>query len=123
MICEQERDSVKTIKGETVCSMHVSETEWDDADVVVPTREEVGYVKKEEINECEKCGEEILNMEQLHTVANKYRMIKNYHVKLSSWGLSLGVRIPKEMIQKYKLKNNDKLVLIAEKDGIKVVPA
>ena len=54
MICEQERDSVKVIKGEPVCSMHVSESEWDE--VEIPTKEEIGYKKEEKFNECEKCG-------------------------------------------------------------------
>mgnify|MGYP001598807037 CR=1 FL=1 len=28
---------------------------------------------------CDKCGEEILNMVQLHNVAEKYRLMKKYH--------------------------------------------
>jgi len=37
--------------------------------------------------------------------------------------VSLGVRIPKELAEKYKLKNNEELILIPDKDGIKMVPA
>lgn len=71
---------------------------------------------------CLKCGEEILNMDQLHKIADKYRTIKNYHVKLTKWGLSLGIRIPKEVVQKYKLKDNEEVIIIPEEQGIKVVP-
>ncbi len=53
---------------------------------------------------CKKCGEEIVDMKQLHKVAERYREIKMYHAKLSKWGLSLGVRIPKELVKQYKLK-------------------
>src|SRR3989344_5213982 len=72
---------------------------------------------------CTKCGEEVLNMEQLHNVANKYRVMKNYHVKLSKWGLSLGIRIPKEVVEKYKFKDNEEVIIIPEEQGIKIVPA
>lgn len=70
---------------------------------------------------CEKCGEEIVNMSQLHHVANKYRALKKYHVKLSKWGLSLGLRIPKEIVKKYNLKNSEEVSIIPEKDGIRIV--
>ncbi|MDO8643224.1 MAG: AbrB/MazE/SpoVT family DNA-binding domain-containing protein [Candidatus Woesearchaeota archaeon] len=72
---------------------------------------------------CARCGEGIVNMEQLHEVATIYRTLKKYHVKISKWGMSLGVRIPKELAEKYKLKNNEELILIPDKDGIKMVPA
>lgn len=71
---------------------------------------------------CVKCGEEVLNMEQLHNVANKYRVMKNYHVKLSKWGFSLGIRIPKEVVNKYKFKDNGEVIIIPDEHGIKVVP-
>lgn len=71
---------------------------------------------------CTKCGEEILNMQQLHNVANKYRTIKNYHVKLSKWGLSLGIRIPKQVVKKYRLRNNEEVIIIPEEQGIKILP-
>ena len=72
---------------------------------------------------CTKCGEEILNMNQLHNVAEKYRVMKNYHVKLTKWGLSLGLRIPKEIVEKFKLKNEEEVVLIPDEKGIKLIPA
>ena len=72
---------------------------------------------------CDECGEEILNMNQLHNVAEKYRIIKQYHARLSKWGLSLGIRIPKELVQKYKLKNEGEVAIIPEEKGIRIIPA
>ncbi|MAG19808.1 hypothetical protein CL618_00030 [archaeon] len=69
---------------------------------------------------CNNCGEEIVNMKQLHNVAEKYRIMRKYNVKLSKWGLSLGIRIPKELIDKYEFK--DEVSIIPEKKGILVVP-
>ena len=46
--------------------------------------------------------------------------MKRYNVKLSKWGLSTGVRIPRELVNKY---NFDKEVLIIpEKKGILIIP-
>lgn len=71
---------------------------------------------------CNKCGEEIVNMKQLHDVAKKYRVMKKYHVKLSKWGLSIGLRIPKELTTKYGLKDKEEVTIIPEKEGLKVIP-
>lgn len=70
---------------------------------------------------CKKCGEEIVDMKQLHEVAEKYRFMKKYHAKLTKWGLSLGVRIPKDLVRKYKFKNNKEVTIIPEEKGIKIV--
>jgi DNA-directed RNA polymerase subunit RPC12/RpoP len=72
---------------------------------------------------CSECGEEIVNMRQLHEVAEQYRAIKLYHAKVTRWGQSLGVRIPKELVTKYHFKANDEVVLIPEKNSIKILPA
>jgi DNA-directed RNA polymerase subunit RPC12/RpoP len=72
---------------------------------------------------CEKCGEEILNMEQLHNVAEKYRDLKKYHAKMSKWGQSLGIRIPKDLVKKYKFKNEKEVTILPEEKGIKIIPA
>ena len=72
---------------------------------------------------CRKCGEEIVDMKQLHQVAENYRTLRKYHVKLSNWGLSLGLRIPKDLVEKYKLKNEAEVAIIPEKDGIRIVTA
>jgi len=71
---------------------------------------------------CSKCGEEIVDMEQLHNVAQKYREIKKFNAKISRWGMSLGLRIPKELVEKYHFKNEEKVTLIPEEKGIKIIP-
>jgi hypothetical protein len=70
---------------------------------------------------CQKCGDEILDMTQLRQVALKYRQIKQ--TKLSRWGSSLGVRIPKELVTRYRLKDNLDVIIIPEEDGLRIVPA
>ncbi|MBI3052006.1 AbrB/MazE/SpoVT family DNA-binding domain-containing protein [Candidatus Woesearchaeota archaeon] len=72
---------------------------------------------------CNKCGEEMLNMSQLHNVAEKYREMKRFHAKISKWGMSLGLRIPKELVKRYRLKDEEEVTMIPEKEGIKIIPA
>lgn len=72
---------------------------------------------------CEKCGEEILDMNQLHNVAEKYRAMKRFNAKISKWGMSLGVRIPKELVKRYHLKNEEEVAIIPEEKGIRIIPA
>ena len=72
---------------------------------------------------CKKCGDEILDMKQLHQVAEQYRLLRKYQVKLSKWGLSLGLRIPKELVKKYNLKEEGEVSVIPEKKGIKIIPS
>lgn len=83
------------------------------------TPEGVGYF----YYKCKKCGEEIVDLKQLHQVAEEYRALKKYQVKLSKWGLSLGLRIPKELVTRYNLKENEEVAIIAEKKGIKIISA
>jgi len=70
---------------------------------------------------CTKCGEEFLDMKQLGDVAQKYREYKQMKAKLSTWGSSLGIRIPKELVQKYKLKPNNEVTFIPEEGSIKIL--
>ena len=67
-------------------------------------------------HKCGKCGEEIVDIKQLHNVAEKYRVMKRYRVKLSKWGLSLGVRIPKDLVNKYKLSDDKEVSIVPGKD-------
>lgn len=71
---------------------------------------------------CEKCGDEILDMNQLHNVADKYREMKRFHAKLTKWGLSLGLRIPKEVVKRYNLSAEEEVSIIPEKKGIRIIP-
>ncbi|MBU0472226.1 MAG: AbrB/MazE/SpoVT family DNA-binding domain-containing protein [Nanoarchaeota archaeon] len=70
---------------------------------------------------CMNCGEEILNMFQLHDLADKYREMKKYRAKLSRWGKSLGLRIPKDLEKEY-FSNHKEVNLIPEKGCIKIIP-
>lgn len=72
---------------------------------------------------CRKCAEEIVDMKQLRAVASEYRLIKKYHVKLSRWGLSLGMRIPKEVVKRYNLKSNEEVIIVPESEGLKIIPS
>jgi len=72
-------------------------------------------------SKCNNCGEEIVNLKQLHEVAQKYREMKKYSVKISKWGDSLAMRIPKELVKEYDLKNEKQITLIPEKRSIKII--
>ncbi len=72
---------------------------------------------------CEKCGEEILDMNQLHNIAEKYREMKRFNAKLSKWGMSLGLRIPKELVKRYKLKDDKEVAIIPEEKGMRIITA
>lgn len=49
--------------------------------------------------------------------------MKRFHAKISKWGMSLGLRIPKELATKYHLKDDKKVTIIPEKEGMKIIPA
>jgi DNA-directed RNA polymerase subunit RPC12/RpoP len=70
---------------------------------------------------CNSCGEEILDMKQLHSVAEQYRVMKKFNAKLSKWGLSVGLRIPKEILKRHNLKPNKDVFIIDEERGFRVV--
>jgi hypothetical protein len=72
---------------------------------------------------CSKCGEEIVDMKQLHNVAQKYREMKRFHAKISKWGMSLGLRIPKELVKKYRMNDKEEVTMVARKEGIMIIPA
>jgi len=71
-------------------------------------------------SKCGKCGEEIVDMKQLHSVAQQYREMKRYTAKISKWGESFAMRIPKELVERYHLKQKE-VTLIPEKKAIKIV--
>jgi hypothetical protein len=70
---------------------------------------------------CNKCGEEIVDMKQLHHIAEKYRIMKKYNAKLSKWGLSLGLRIPKDLVKEYGFSDDEEVTIIPEKRGILIL--
>jgi len=73
-----------------------------------------------EYHKC-RCGEGVLDMEQLHVAAEHYRKLKKHNAKLSRWGQSLGLRIPKELTEKYKLGPKSVVQIIEEEDGLKLI--
>jgi len=70
---------------------------------------------------CKKCKDEFLDMKQLHEVAELYRTRKKNTARLSQWGSSLGIRIPKELVKKYKLKAKNEVTFIPEEGSIKIL--
>lgn len=70
---------------------------------------------------CKKCKDEFLDMKQLHEVAEKYRELKRLNAKLSKWGVSLGVRIPKELVQRYNLKEKNEVTFVPEEGSIRII--
>ncbi|MEK6951915.1 MAG: hypothetical protein AABX29_02765 [Nanoarchaeota archaeon] len=72
---------------------------------------------------CPSCGEEIMNMKQLKSLANKYRKIrKAKEVIFSKWGNSIAVRIPSDIVEEYKIKSGKQGILTKDKEGIKIIP-
>ena len=69
------------------------------------------------------CGEEIVDMKQLQDVAQVYRAMKKYHAKISKWGMSLGLRIPKDLAEKYHFSQDKEVTLIPDEEGIKIIPS
>jgi hypothetical protein len=70
---------------------------------------------------CIKCSREVLDMEQLEELAEKYRKMKSVLAKVSKWGNALAVRIPKEIIIAKKIKVGDKFRIMEDKMGLKFV--
>lgn len=82
------------------------------------TPEEISY----HYFKCKRCGEEIVDMKQLHNVAQKYSQMKRFHAKISKWGMSLGLRIPKELVKRYNLRNEEEVTIVPGEKGIQIIP-
>lgn len=62
--------------------------------------------------QCSKCGEELLTMGQLKTLAGKYRQLRrSKETKITRWGNSLAVRIPQELARELGIHEGDAAVL------------
>ncbi|MAF36712.1 hypothetical protein CL622_06365 [archaeon] len=94
-----------------------SECEGEMVEKTKMTPDEISY----HYYRCTSCGEEIVDMKQLDQVADKYRVMKKYHATLNKWGLSLGLRIPKQLVEQYKFSEKEEVVIIPEKKGILIV--
>ena len=72
---------------------------------------------------CSSCGEEIMNMSQLRSLAGKYRKLrKAKEIIFAKWGNSIAVRIPSDMAEEYKIKSGKRGLITKDKEGIKIIP-
>jgi len=73
---------------------------------------------------CPRCGESITTLPQLHELATKYReeRKKMFKVTVSEWGGNVGIRIPRELAEKYSIDVGEKVLLLEEEQGIKMMP-
>ncbi len=77
-----------------------------------------------EFYRCLKCGEELLDMKQLGRLAKEYRKLrKAKEIQFSKWGNSIAVRIPKEIVDEYRIKPGREGLITKDKEGIKIIPA
>jgi len=82
-------------------------------------KDSVGF----EAYKCNACGEEIMNMKQLKSLANKYRKLrKAKEITFAKWGNSIAVRIPSEIVEEYSIKPGRQGLLTKEKEGIRIIP-
>jgi len=73
---------------------------------------------------CRSCGEELLDMEQLGTLAAKYRALKRAkEIKFQKWGNSIGVRIPKQLADELHIALGKKGLMLKEKNALKIIVA
>ena len=72
---------------------------------------------------CSSCGEELLDMNQLKSLAGRYRNLrKAKDITFAQWGNSIAVRIPRDIADEFKITSGKHGILKKEKDGIKIVP-
>lgn len=76
-----------------------------------------------EVYKCIKCGEELMNMKQLHKLAKKYRKFKKAEeITFAKWGNSIAVRIPKQFINNLHIKQGEQGLLLQEDKELKIIP-
>ena len=71
---------------------------------------------------CSGCGEELVNTAQLQEVMSKTADIKTYNAKITQWGQSLGIRIPKELVVQHNIASNEEVKIIPDGRGFRIVP-
>lgn len=72
---------------------------------------------------CSGCGIEMVSTDQLHEIAAKSRALKTYNAKITKWGESLGIRIPKELVTMHRITHDEEVTIIPEDAGFRIVPA
>ena len=69
------------------------------------------------------CGEELMDMQQLGRLARKFKKFREAkEVTFSKWGNSIGVRIPKEIVEEYNISSGSHGILTKDKEGIRITP-
>jgi hypothetical protein len=72
---------------------------------------------------CPKCGEEILDMNQLKALAEKYKnWRKAKEIEFSKWGNSIAVRIPSKMAKELSIKPGSQGIIRKGSQGIIITP-
>ena len=72
---------------------------------------------------CVSCGEEIMTMEQLASLAYKYRQLrKASEVRFAKWGNSIAIRIPSEFVRDFNIREGKQGVMTKDKKGIRILP-
>lgn len=75
-----------------------------------------------EAYKCASCGEELMNMDQLGTLAEKYRALRKAKgITFQMWGNSIGMRIPKSIADSRGVKPGKTALIIEEKSGFRVI--
>jgi len=70
---------------------------------------------------CHECGEKLVDIGQLREFVQNYRTMKSYNVKVSKWGRSLGIRIPKEIASKHGLGDGMEVRVLPEDNGFRII--
>jgi len=77
-----------------------------------------------EAYKCVKCGEEIMTVKQLKSLASKYRKLRTAkEITFAKWGNSIAVRIPSDIAEEFNITVGKHGMLTKEKEGFKITPA
>lgn len=71
---------------------------------------------------CHACGEEIATKDQLHEVSRMSGEMKSYSAKVTQWGRSVGIRIPKELAVEHGLSAGREVSIMPALGGFRIVP-
>jgi hypothetical protein len=72
---------------------------------------------------CSGCGVELAGTDQIRRIAEQSRALKTYNAKITKWGQSLGIRIPKELVTTHNMSHNEEVTIVPEAGGFKVLPS
>ena len=72
---------------------------------------------------CMGCGTEMASTDQLQKIAAQSRALKTYSAKITKWGQSLGIRIPKELVTMHNMSHNEEVTIVPEEGGFRILPS